>query len=188
MAIKTFTTGEVLTASDTNTYLANAGLVYITQANLSGSAVNITSCFSATYDSYVLRFTNVKVNTAALIVGYQMLNGSTPLTTATYNAQRASLQAGVWNLTNAAGSTYGYTSVVGTDVGHGAELNIYQPFLTTSTMSVSQGIYSANLNLAYLELLTTTQTGATSFDGIRLIATGSTFATGKVIVYGMRQS
>ena len=30
MAIKTFTTGEVLTASDTNTYLANAGLVYIT--------------------------------------------------------------------------------------------------------------------------------------------------------------
>jgi hypothetical protein len=27
MAIKTFTTGEVLTASDTNTYLANSGLV-----------------------------------------------------------------------------------------------------------------------------------------------------------------
>jgi hypothetical protein len=55
-------------------------------------------------------------------------------------------------------------------------------------MSVSQGIYTANLNLAYLELLTTTQTGATSFDGIRLIATGQTFATGKVIVYGMRQT
>jgi hypothetical protein len=29
MAIKTFTTGEVLTASDTNTYLANAGLVFV---------------------------------------------------------------------------------------------------------------------------------------------------------------
>jgi hypothetical protein len=30
MAIKTFTTGEVLTASDTNTYLANSGLVFET--------------------------------------------------------------------------------------------------------------------------------------------------------------
>jgi hypothetical protein len=29
MAIKTFTTGEVLTAADTNTYLANSGLVYV---------------------------------------------------------------------------------------------------------------------------------------------------------------
>jgi hypothetical protein len=27
MAIKTFTTGEVLTAADTNTYLANSGLI-----------------------------------------------------------------------------------------------------------------------------------------------------------------
>ena len=30
MAVKTFSTGEVLTASDTNTYLNNGGLVYIT--------------------------------------------------------------------------------------------------------------------------------------------------------------
>ncbi len=29
MAVKTFTTGEVLTAADTNTYLNNGGLVYI---------------------------------------------------------------------------------------------------------------------------------------------------------------
>ena len=54
MAIKTFTTGEVLTASDTNTYLANSGLVYIKQQTI-GSAVatvNVTSAFSNTYDNY----------------------------------------------------------------------------------------------------------------------------------------
>jgi hypothetical protein len=30
MAIKTFTSGAVLTSADTNTYLNNGGLVYIT--------------------------------------------------------------------------------------------------------------------------------------------------------------
>jgi hypothetical protein len=55
MAIKTFTTGEVLTASDTNTYLANSGLVYITSTTFSGAATtNTDGCFSDKYDSYRL--------------------------------------------------------------------------------------------------------------------------------------
>ena len=54
MAIKTFTTGEVLTASDTNTYLANAGLVYIKSQTIGSavSSVQVTSAFSTDYDSY----------------------------------------------------------------------------------------------------------------------------------------
>ena len=54
MAIKTFTTGEVLTASDTNTYLANAGLVYVTSATIGTavSSVTVSNCFSSTYDAY----------------------------------------------------------------------------------------------------------------------------------------
>jgi hypothetical protein len=54
MATKTFTTGEVLTAADTNTYLANSGLVYITQVYLSSgtSSITVSNCFSSTYNSY----------------------------------------------------------------------------------------------------------------------------------------
>jgi hypothetical protein len=54
MAIKTFTTGEVLTASDTNTYLANSGLVYVTSTTIGSavSSVTITNVFSSTYDNY----------------------------------------------------------------------------------------------------------------------------------------
>ena len=54
MAIKTFTTGEVLTASDTNTYLANSGLVYVTSATIGSgvSSVTVSNCFSSTYDNY----------------------------------------------------------------------------------------------------------------------------------------
>jgi hypothetical protein len=54
MAIKTFTTGEVLTAADTNTYLANSGLVYVTSATIGSgvSSVTVSNAFSATYDNY----------------------------------------------------------------------------------------------------------------------------------------
>jgi hypothetical protein len=54
MAIKTFTTGEVLTASDTNTYLANSGLVYVTSTTFGTAATSLTvsNVFSSTYDNY----------------------------------------------------------------------------------------------------------------------------------------
>ena len=54
MAIKTFTTGEVLTAADTNTYLANSGLVYVKQQTIGSgvSSVTVSDAFNATYDNY----------------------------------------------------------------------------------------------------------------------------------------
>jgi hypothetical protein len=54
MAIKTFTTGEVLTAADTNTYLANSGLVFVKSQTIGSgvSSVTVTDAFSATYDNY----------------------------------------------------------------------------------------------------------------------------------------
>jgi hypothetical protein len=60
MAIKTFTTGEVLTASDTNTYLANSGLVYVTSATVGTgvTSVTVSNCFSATYDAYKIVYAN----------------------------------------------------------------------------------------------------------------------------------
>ena len=54
MAVKTFTT-EVLTSADTNTYLANSGLVYIKTATVTSAASTSTtwqSVFSSEYDSY----------------------------------------------------------------------------------------------------------------------------------------
>jgi hypothetical protein len=54
MAIKTFSVGEVLTASDTNTYLANSGLVYVTSTTIGSavSSVTVSNVFSSTYDDY----------------------------------------------------------------------------------------------------------------------------------------
>lgn len=54
MAIKAFSTGEVLTASDTNTYLNYGGLVYITSTTIGSavSSVTVSNVFSSTYDAY----------------------------------------------------------------------------------------------------------------------------------------
>lgn len=63
MAVKTFTTGEVLTASDTNTYLNNGGLVYITSTTFSSSnTVQINNCFTTSYLMYRVILTTTAVS------------------------------------------------------------------------------------------------------------------------------
>jgi len=54
MAVYTFSTGEKLTSSLTNTYLANGGLVWISSTTVGSavSTVTVTNAFSSTYDSY----------------------------------------------------------------------------------------------------------------------------------------
>ena len=185
MAIKTFTTGEVLTAADTNTYLANSGLVYITQATLTSTAINIVGCFSATYDSYKFVFTNARLGAAAQIQ-FQMLNGSTPVTTATYNYTRWGYNGAVVN-TSTAGATFGSFGFYDSNTSNGSA-EVFSPFLAKTTGAISANVYGGNSNLAYPETNYTQNTNGTSYDGIRLIAGGSTFFEGTVRVYGYRQS
>ena len=46
MAIKTFVTGTVLTAADTNEYLANSGLVFVKGGTIATTTnIEITSAF-----------------------------------------------------------------------------------------------------------------------------------------------
>ena len=77
MAVKTFATGEVLTASDTNTYLNNGGLVYVTSTTVGSgvSSVTISNCFSSTYDNYKVLWTGG--TTSASGSGYIQLAGIT---------------------------------------------------------------------------------------------------------------
>ena len=67
MAVKTFTSGEVLTASDTNTYLNNGGLVYVKSQTIGSavSSINVTSAFDSTYDIYAITVTGGAGSTPA---------------------------------------------------------------------------------------------------------------------------
>ena len=63
MAIKTFTTGEVLTASDTNTYLTNSGMTYIGAYTATAATLFIDGCFTSTYSNYFITFQSTSVTT-----------------------------------------------------------------------------------------------------------------------------
>jgi len=122
MAIKTFTTGELLTASDTNTYLNDAGLVLIT----SGITVSSAGGTAATVSNGTV--TIGTSNTSVTVSG---------AFSATYNNYRIIVSGGLssangnlnFQLSNSTGSTYstsGWFMTPGT-----ATLNAYSPAATT---------------------------------------------------------
>lgn len=87
MAVKTFTAGEVLTASDTNTYLANAGLVHIKTATVTNAADSGTtwqSIFTSTYDSYRMVCHTLNAHTNGSQPRFQWLYGTTTAQATTY--------------------------------------------------------------------------------------------------------
>jgi hypothetical protein len=69
MSIKTFTANSVLTAADTNTYLANSGLVYVTSATVGTavSSVTVTGAFNSTYDNYKIVMSGGTCSSTAVV-------------------------------------------------------------------------------------------------------------------------
>jgi len=54
--VKTFAVGELVSATDVNTYMANPGLDYVKSQTIGTavSSVEVTAAFSSTYDAYVV--------------------------------------------------------------------------------------------------------------------------------------
>ena len=185
MAVKTFTTGEVLTAADTNTYLANSGLVYITQASwASGATVSISSCFSATYKNYRIIGSDVAATTSSTLT-IQLLASGTPATT-NYGRQRLYVQTttvGATGSTGEASGTYGFLN--GTSVSHFVT-DIYNPFVATSTYFSTNEIYR-DTDRPYMDINNCIHTTATSYDGFRITSTNNLTA-GTWYIYGYRTS
>lgn len=180
MAIKTFTTGEVLTAADTNTYLANSGLVYVTSVT-AGSAVStltVSSCFSATFDNYRI-----------------VISGGT------HSATGDNLNFQLSGITGSTYQTSGYFMTYGT-----ATVSAYAPAATTSwligyfgqnTTSVTMDLInpfaakhkgmntfsSATFNYSFNGQCTST----TSATGFTLTPAAGTITGQTVTVYGYRK-
>ena len=93
MAIKTFTSGEVLTAADTNTYLANSGLVYITGGSLSGTATQFVGCFTSTFTNYRILLEQGTLSAAGDFC-FQYLKGTTAQNANNYEYAYARLTSG----------------------------------------------------------------------------------------------
>lgn len=193
MAIKTFTTGEVLTASDTNTFLANAGLVYIDGGSVSGQAtLSKDGVFTTTYTNYRLTVTAIKLSTAdrAVRINFRA-NGSTNTTNVydyAYRGLRSNGNNGdTWNAAGTFAEVGVYISQF-PDLELGSfTLDIMNPKATGRTfghsnaMGYESGAFQArNGSLVY--------NGDTSFDGFHISLSGTGNISFNWRLYGYRQA
>jgi hypothetical protein len=182
MAIKTFTTGEVLTASDTNTYLANSGLTYISKTTLGTGTTDILGCFSTTYDFYRVMFTNL-TQTVAGQPGFKFLAGSTPSSTGYY-------YGGVYRLytgggADETGANTGYFPIASTSTTAPSSLviDIMNPFLGVRTTYT--GLKNNHDAGVYI---TGYHNVATSYTGLQIsVITGGNL-TGDCTIFGYRKA
>jgi len=186
MAVKTFTTGEVLTAADTNTYLANSGLVFIKSQVITGtvSAVTVTNAFSSTYDIYYITLSGGTM-TAAAGIGCQL----GPSSVSGYNTgyyggiARVNSAAVSQNLGTNNESTWNYVSVGDTSAVT-MSFKLFEPFLAKKTRMYTEWS-DPRSNDAWGAGGGSHQT-ASSFTDFT-ISGGSSIIGGTVTVYGFRK-
>ena len=199
MAIKTFTTGEVLTASDTNTYLANAGLVQITSGitvssaggtaatvangtvtvGTSNTSVTVSGAFSSTYDAYRIIFTGGTASTSSNQFSFN------------FNGAPAGWYGNMIyaNFASGAPASVGYNNATG--VAHGgsvssgysqAIMEVRSPFLATPSFFASSYVDGSNAGTVQAS-----NANSTSYTGFVLAILSGTFTGGTITVYGYRK-
>ena len=178
MSVKTFTT-ETLTSADTNTYLANSGLVYVKSQTIGTgvSSVTVSSAFSSTYDNYKIVITggaSSAVNPLTVQFG------------ATATAYYYSLIYASYTGTVAAASGSNVASIfyIGTAVisGISASFEVGNPNLGTVT-TVTAGYFDAT-NAGHMSGYLNNSTQYTAFT---VNTTGGTLTGGTITVYGYRK-
>jgi len=185
MAVKTFTAGSVLTAADTNTYLANSGLVYVTSTTFSGTTINVNNCFTATYDNYRV-LVEVATITGNVVPVVQMRTGATNTGGTAYLYSGADFLPGS---VSSQGSTGTSSFRVGAHSSGAAGMDIlefYNPFATkyTGLTSTTQGSYTPDSR--FLIMVGGYLSNTTSYDGFSWQVGGS--CTGTITVYGYRKA
>ena len=179
MAIKTFTTGEVLTASDTNTYLANSGLVFIKQQTVGNAVASVTvsSAFSADYDNYKITYS---AGVASNPVSIQMVLGAS---VTGYHLGLVYVSYGSTTPTAASASnaaTWPYVGE-GSTGSCNVDLDLFSPFLAkiTTVSGTYAGTVAGNINGYH--------NSAVSYSAFTLSVAGNTMTGGTITVYGYRK-
>ena len=189
MAVKTFTT-EVLTSADTNTYLANSGLVYVTSTSAtSGSSISISNCFTSTYTNYRI-FVNCNTNASGSFqIRYQA--GASVDNAATYRWSRF-----YNNLDNTAIGTTGQVAGVEATVGQfNANIptafifEVFNPQVALVTGTSCQPYFEATAATisTYVGWSASSKNTTTQYDGAVFYFPGTIIAA-TVTVYGYRKA
>jgi hypothetical protein len=183
MAIKTFTTGEVLTAADTNTYLANSGLTLIKSQTVGSavSSVTVTGAFSTDYDNYKVMWSGP--SSLATGNGLNIQLGATAA--GYYGVMQYASYAGVGGQVVGDNNVASWTHCAGATRSQIVlDVDFYKPFKSDYT-SMSTNIYTDFANAGKKTGWLDTTTSYTAFTLI--VATG-TITGGNITVYGYRKA
>jgi hypothetical protein len=200
MAIKTFTTGEVLTASDTNTYLNNAGLVLITSGitvssaggtaatiangtvtiGTSNTSVTVSGAFSATYDNYRILISSVDCSVSDELFRIS-LNNSTG-STYVYSTRWNNYSTGAFGGNNSGGTTFWVLGLTSTTDNINYQVEVQSPNLTKRTAFTTLGSSDSNYNFGGGQ-----DTNAVAQTGFVISPASGNLTGGTIRVYGYRQ-
>jgi len=187
MAIKTFSVGEVLTASDTNTYLANSGLVYVTSTTIGSavSSVTVSNCFSSTYDNYKVMISGGTSSAAGgdddLIL---QLTVSGTASTANYNMTNPYWSWGSTTtfVRTGGGASFVYAGGIADSLYMNADLMLpfAAKYTTCSAFNIRNAVGGPTFGVHKVN---------TSYDGIKIApSSGGTMTGGTITVYGYRKA
>jgi hypothetical protein len=185
MAIKTFTTGEVLTASDTNTYLANSGLVFIKQQTIGTavSSVSVTSAFSTDFDNYRIIISKTTVS-AVGNSAYITINGSTGSTYSSNGIYMTPTSATVNGLALNQQNLGFWLGITG-GVWSGS-FDVISPFLGAVTNFFGQSGGSGASS--YYNSTMAADSNAASSTGFSVVQASTNLTGGTITVFGYRKS
>lgn len=187
MAVKTFTAGTPATASDANQFLANAGYVYVTQVTVGSgvASVNITSCFSSTYDNYLVSVAGLTNSTGGGAMLCKMLVGTTPTTSGFYGNTFYIANAAAGGLSNAQITNFpNFECGCLTNNGTNAFVfNVLSPNRVSRTFTTF-----SDVDDYYMRFGNCQYNGTTQFDGLQLYPSTGSMTGGTITVYGMRKA
>jgi len=187
MAVKTFTS-EVLTSADTNTYLANAGLVYITETVSTGTAtsLSINNCFTSTYANYriVCSWDAGSAGTAYVTMRMRAAGSDTAGTAySSFQVYTTEAANGIDRFNATSNWSIG---VNGTSGRMQTIFDLTAPQLAKVTTYRGQGLdirgAASYTSIDIFGMLN----NSTQYDGFTLFSSGN--ITGKTTVYGYRQA
>jgi hypothetical protein len=160
---------------------AASGLTLITTSSPSATAtVNINSCFSSTYQNYLIQFN--LTGTAQTDVKFRLRASGTDATTG-YTYQVAQFTGGTSNISRDTSSQIWVAGATRTSGNTFGIVNISNPFAS------AESSYFANTqdpaSNATIDIRCGNNTNATSYDGISIFVSSGVM-TGSIRVYGVQ--
>lgn len=178
-----FSTGEILTSAD----MDRVGLWRIATGTLSSTATNFSSVFTSSFRNYRVVIDQVSFSGAADLY-WQVLTGTTPVTTATYNWAYNGYRSDATGAdSGAAAQVAAYTGITnGAGVPNvkiaSVTLDVMNPNVAERTLALCQSCSYTTWFRALSGISSHDNTVA--YDGIRFLTNSAVTMTGNVVIYG----